>query len=129
MLKTLDYTIRIGSIHRPFYISICISTLSTQHTTFIDMARSRLTSRPAFKINSPELNLTLSPCHRTYKLYSYPFYSHKFTFIFSGVNLLQLKLFKTFLTKLGDASHGSHEPERAFPFGLICHLTSKYFCI
>ena len=32
MLETLDYTIRIGSIHRPFYISICISTLPTQHT-------------------------------------------------------------------------------------------------
>ena len=35
MLETLDYTIRIGSIHRPFYISICISTLPTQHTMFI----------------------------------------------------------------------------------------------
>ena len=35
MLETLNYTIRIGSIHRPFYISICISTLPTQHTIFI----------------------------------------------------------------------------------------------
>ena len=34
MLETLDYTIRIGSTPT-FYISICISTLPTQHTTFI----------------------------------------------------------------------------------------------
>ena len=34
MLETLDYTIRIGST-QTFYISICISTLPTQDTTFI----------------------------------------------------------------------------------------------
>ena len=33
MLKTLDYTIRIGST-TTIYISISISTLPTQHTTF-----------------------------------------------------------------------------------------------
>ena len=34
MLETLDYTIRVSvlAVHRPFYISICISTLPTQHT-------------------------------------------------------------------------------------------------
>ena len=32
MLETLDNSIRIG---RPFYISICISTLPTQHTTHV----------------------------------------------------------------------------------------------
>ena len=34
MLETLDYTIRIDST-LTFYISICISTLPTQHTSFI----------------------------------------------------------------------------------------------
>ena len=34
MLKTLDFTIRIGSTST-FSISICISTLPTQHTSFI----------------------------------------------------------------------------------------------
>ena len=32
MLETLDYVL---AVHRPFYISIFISTLPTQHTTFI----------------------------------------------------------------------------------------------
>ena len=36
MLETLDYTIRIGSTPT-FYISICISTLPTQHTSFISL--------------------------------------------------------------------------------------------
>ena len=35
MLETLDYTIRILAVHKPFYISISISTLPTQHTMFI----------------------------------------------------------------------------------------------
>ena len=35
MLKTLDYTIRIGSTPIPFYISIGVSTLPMQHTAFI----------------------------------------------------------------------------------------------
>ena len=33
-LETLDFTIRIGSTPT-FYISACIWTLPTQHTTFI----------------------------------------------------------------------------------------------
>ena len=35
MLETLDYTIFVLAVYRPFYISICISTLPTQHTSFI----------------------------------------------------------------------------------------------
>ena len=31
-----DFTIRISEVHQPFQISICISTLPTQHTTFIE---------------------------------------------------------------------------------------------
>ena len=34
-LETLDYTIRIGNTTTFLYISICVSTLPTQHTTFI----------------------------------------------------------------------------------------------
>ena len=33
-MDSILYTIRISAVHRPFYISICISTLPTQHTTF-----------------------------------------------------------------------------------------------
>ena len=57
MLETLDYTIRIGSTpnflyfdlylysayaahYVSFYISICISTLPTQHTTFITLSKT-----------------------------------------------------------------------------------------
>ena len=35
MLETLDHILSVLAVHRPFYISICISTLPTQHTTFI----------------------------------------------------------------------------------------------
>ena len=35
MLETLDYILSVLAVHRPFYILICISTLPTQHTTFI----------------------------------------------------------------------------------------------
>ena len=41
MLETLDHTIRIGSTPT-FYISICISTLPTQHTTFKYGIRHRI---------------------------------------------------------------------------------------
>ena len=34
-LETLDFTIYISAVHRPFYISISISTPPKQHTTFI----------------------------------------------------------------------------------------------
>ena len=51
MLETLDYTIRIGSTPT-FYISICISTLPTQHTSFIPiLARAMF----FFKDNSESL--------------------------------------------------------------------------
>ena len=33
-LKTLDLVFHLLAVHKPFYISICISTLSTQHTAF-----------------------------------------------------------------------------------------------
>ena len=33
-IETLDFTIHTSSVHQHFYISICISTLPTQHTTF-----------------------------------------------------------------------------------------------
>ena len=42
MLETLDYTIRIGSTTTFLYISICISTLPTQHTTFISQCDQTL---------------------------------------------------------------------------------------
>ena len=35
MLETLDYTIRIGSTPTFLYFDLYISTLPTQHTTFI----------------------------------------------------------------------------------------------
>ena len=35
MLETL---LSISAVHQPFYISICISTLPTQHTTFMCLA-------------------------------------------------------------------------------------------
>ena len=35
MLETLDHTIRILAVHRPFYVSISISTLPTRNTTLI----------------------------------------------------------------------------------------------
>ena len=35
MLEALDHTIHIGSTPTFLYLSICISTLPTQHTTFI----------------------------------------------------------------------------------------------
>ena len=36
MLETFDYTVlSLLAVHRPFYISICISTMPMQHTTFI----------------------------------------------------------------------------------------------
>ena len=34
-LEKLDFTLNIGST--TFYISICVSTLPTQHTTFISL--------------------------------------------------------------------------------------------
>ena len=34
MLETLDYMLAVSTIHRPFYISIGISTLPKQHTTY-----------------------------------------------------------------------------------------------
>ena len=43
MLETLDYTVlSILAVHQPFYISICISILPTQHTTctFISLTAS-----------------------------------------------------------------------------------------
>ena len=39
LLETLDYSI-VLAVHQPFYISICISTLPTQHTTFISKEKS-----------------------------------------------------------------------------------------
>ena len=33
-LETLDFAF-ISAVHRPFHVLICISTLPTQHTTFI----------------------------------------------------------------------------------------------
>ena len=39
-LETLDYTFRKLAVHQLFYISICISTLPTQHTTFIMLKKS-----------------------------------------------------------------------------------------
>ena len=42
-LETLDFTIRIGNtVHQPFYISICIWTLPTQHTMFISLIQCSL---------------------------------------------------------------------------------------
>ena len=37
MLETLGYTISVLAVHRPFYISIFISTLPTQYTMFISL--------------------------------------------------------------------------------------------
>ena len=37
MLERLDYSIALA-VHRPFYISICISTSPTQHTAYIKHA-------------------------------------------------------------------------------------------
>ena len=42
MLKTLDFAFYIGSTPT-FYISICISTLPTQHTTFISLFATKYT--------------------------------------------------------------------------------------
>ena len=47
MLETLDHTIRIGST-RPFCISICISTLPTQHTMYI--VKFFLEEKPSLKM-------------------------------------------------------------------------------
>ena len=43
MLETLDYTIllSVSAVHRPYYISICISILPTQHTTLISLWDTR----------------------------------------------------------------------------------------
>ena len=54
MLETLDYTIRIDSIHRSFYFSISISTLPTQHNTFMLAVTPRkfLQSKPNVGFNT-----------------------------------------------------------------------------
>ena len=38
--QTLNLAFRISAVHQPFYILISISTLSTQHTTFITLFTS-----------------------------------------------------------------------------------------
>ena len=38
ILPIRQYTLSVLAVYRPFYISICISTLPTQHTSFITMA-------------------------------------------------------------------------------------------
>ena len=45
-LRSKRYTLlSISAVHQPFYILICISTLPTQHTTFIYMGAYILTTR------------------------------------------------------------------------------------
>ena len=46
------------AVHRPFYISICISTLPTQQTTFISVNRDLKEARTATAVNK-QLNLTV----------------------------------------------------------------------
>ena len=44
MLETWDYMLSLLAVHKPFYISICISTLPTQFTPFISLLKFKTSS-------------------------------------------------------------------------------------